>query len=64
VSLRLTLLMALREIDDPFQRVIVIAKLAEASARVQGAERAAEPEGADELGRVLEGVLEGSGVGK
>ncbi len=64
MSLRLTLLMALREIDDPFQRVIVIAKLAEASARVQGAERAAEPEGADELGRVLEGVLEGSGVGK
>ena len=56
-SPRPPLLKSLREIDDPFQRAIAVAKLAEAQARVQGAARAAEPAGADELGRVLAGVL-------
>ena len=60
-SLRLALLKALQEIDDPFQRALAVAKLAEAQARVQGAVRAAEPEGADELERVLQGVLEEPG---
>jgi hypothetical protein len=56
-SLRLALLKALQEIDDPFQRAIAVAKLAEAQARVQDAVRAAVPEGADALGRVLQEVL-------
>lgn len=62
-SLRPTLLKALREIDDPVQRAIAVAKLTEATARVQGAARGAESEGADALGRALAGVLEGMGLG-
>ncbi len=61
-SLRLALLKSLPEIEDPFQRAIAVAKLAEALARVQGAARDAEPEGADELGRALAVVLDEMGT--
>src|SRR5262245_32204397 len=61
-SLRLTILKALREIDDPFNRALAVAKLAEAVARVQTARARLAPEGSSDLSRVLRGVLAEMGL--